>query len=192
MNTSGLSVFLRGCFSAFILAVIAIFPVPPAAQAAPNYAKVTVAAPPQEFEQAFAYYLTEDSGSPTGARFDSRRAYRQGASSDLMLAGRYYNGLVDSDPQTRMPEGYVRAAASIPIWGNWCGSGYGSGTPRDLLDAACMRHDKCYGSKGYWNCNCDRTLIAEINRDYSRMHLTEKIAANAVKAFFSARIKAAC
>ncbi len=55
-----------------------------------------------------------------------------------------------------------------------------------------MNHDKCYGSKGYFNCDCDRALIAEINRDYSRMHRTEKLAANAVKAYFSAQMKVKC
>ena len=66
------------------------------------------------------------------------------------------------------------------------------GSAVDLLDRACRTHDKCYASKGYFNCSCDRSLIAAIKRDYNRMHTTEKIASTAVKAYFSAQIKVKC
>ena len=56
----------------------------------------------------------------------------------------------------------------------------------------CEEPDKCYAKKGYFNCSCDRTLIATIKRDYNRMHTTEKIAATAVKAYFSAQIRVNC
>jgi hypothetical protein len=31
----------------------------------------------------------------------------------------------------------------VPIYGNWCGPGYGSGTPVDQIDDACRIHDQC-------------------------------------------------
>lgn len=65
----------------------------------------------------------------------------------------------------------------IPIWGNWCGSG----TPQDVLDRGCQIHDKCYEDKGYFSCLCDWELVAYINR----MGLKEKIAAAAIKLYFS-------
>jgi hypothetical protein len=46
----------------------------------------------------------------------------------------------------------------VPIYGNWCGPKYGSGTPKDDLDTCCQTHDNCYGDKGYFNCNCDLDL----------------------------------
>lgn len=78
------------------------------------------------------------------------------------------------------------------MWGNWCGPGYGGQAAVDLLDRACRDHDTCYASKGYFNCGCDQNLIAAINRDYNRMHTAEKIAATAVKAYFSAQVKVTC
>ena len=47
--------------------------------------------------------------------------------------------------------------------GNFCGQGdAGPGAaPVDSLDAACRRHDLCYGRRGASACSCDRELEAE-------------------------------
>lgn len=47
--------------------------------------------------------------------------------------------------------------------GHYCGKGNrGEGiAPIDALDAACMRHDACYGTAGYSSCACDATLRRE-------------------------------
>ncbi|KQT50511.1 hypothetical protein ASG52_06750 [Methylobacterium sp. Leaf456] len=47
--------------------------------------------------------------------------------------------------------------------GNYCGKGNrGEGFPPiDALDAACMRHDACYGTAGYSSCACDTVLRRE-------------------------------
>lgn len=47
----------------------------------------------------------------------------------------------------------------IPVYGNWCGPGYGSGEPVDPLDACCQVHDGCYDSKGYFACQCDAEIV---------------------------------
>lgn len=120
-------------------------------------------------------------------RFDEERAKAEGASEDAMRSGEILNALSASmqDNQSRLGEG--------KIWGNWCGKGHsGPGAPVDLLDTACMHHDQCYAARGYGTCSCDDDLIAEINRNYPRMHTTEKWAANAVVAYFLARKKLQC
>uniref|UniRef100_A0A383VVP4 Phospholipase A2-like central domain-containing protein n=1 Tax=Tetradesmus obliquus TaxID=3088 RepID=A0A383VVP4_TETOB len=37
----------------------------------------------------------------------------------------------------------------MPVYGNWCGPRYGSGTPIDALGACCKRHDDCYDATSY-------------------------------------------
>lgn len=51
-----------------------------------------------------------------------------------------------------MQKNDVSADISLPIYGNWCGPGYGSGTPIDGMDACCQYHDYCYGSQCYYSC----------------------------------------
>lgn len=58
----------------------------------------------------------------------------------------------------------VAAENGIPIHGNWCGPGHGGGEVRDLLDGACKRHDECYDASGYFNCDCDRVLVRDVDR----------------------------
>lgn len=79
----------------------------------------------------------------------------------------------------------MAAKISIPIWGNWCGPGHGSGTPQDVLDKGCQIHDKCYGDKGYFTCTCDWALVAYIEKNFNKMKLKEKIAATAIKTYFN-------
>ena len=128
-------------------------------------------------------YVTNDE---RGIRFDSERAITDGASEELIAVGEMinvYSFAAQADSDDRL---------SLPVWGNWCGPGHsGPGAPIDRLDTACMHHDKCYGSKGYLNCACDQALIDEINRYYSKMKATEKVAARAVQAYFTAQ-KAWC
>jgi len=51
----------------------------------------------------------------------------------------------------------------VAIHGNWCGPGHsGPGTPVDAVDEACCRHDQCYCDRGYFDCSCDRGLIADL------------------------------
>lgn len=60
-------------------------------------------------------------------------------------------------------------ATAFPAYGNWCGPGYGSGTPIDLLDTGCRSHDKCYKNKGYHKCSCDKTFLKYVQDNYSKM-----------------------
>lgn len=65
--------------------------------------------------------------------------------------------------------GEVQVQASIPIWGNWCRPGYGSGPPIDLLDYGCRDHDRCYGDRGYPKCSCDDDMLKYIIDNKDRM-----------------------
>lgn len=53
----------------------------------------------------------------------------------------------------------------FPVYGNWCGPSHPakgkSPIPIDEIDAACMRHDQCYGV-GYFSCECDDRLLKEL------------------------------
>lgn len=95
----------------------------------------------------------------------------------IEVADEYYRILnsyyvYENDHQTR---------ASIPVYGNWCGPGYGSGTPIDLLDMGCQSHDACYGERGYHKCSCDLELAAYIDRTIGNMSGTQKVMAKAVR-----------
>lgn len=147
-----------------------------------------------DFSAALDQYLTgpvSDSGVPS---FDRERALTDGASDELVEAGDFYNQTASAYAPERASSDTDGKSMklSLPVWGNWCGPGYGDGTAVDLLDRACSAHDKCYDRRGYFTCSCDRSLIAAINRDYHRMHTTEKIAATAVKAYFSVQTTVTC
>lgn len=75
-----------------------------------------------------------------------------------------------------------------PAYGNWCGPNYGSGTPIDILDAGCRTHDKCYGSRGYHKCSCDRDFLNHINRNISKMSGSQKTSANAMKVWLNKKL----
>lgn len=112
--------------------------------------------------------------------FDEAAARSAGASEDVIEAGRIYNRIVQEDHATYR-------GLRIPIWGNWCGPGYGgeNGAPVDELDTACMHHDLCYASQGYFSCDCDQQLIDEIDSRWDRMKEKEKVTAVATKGFFT-------
>jgi hypothetical protein len=60
--------------------------------------------------------------------------------------------------EARPPEGLL----SVDVYGHWCGPGHGFGEPIDAVDTVCMRHDKCYDARGYFDCMCDNTLVTEL------------------------------
>jgi len=53
--------------------------------------------------------------------------------------------------------------SGVPVYGNYCGPQHGgTGEPIDAVDAACKRHDECYGELGYFDCRCDAQLLEEL------------------------------
>jgi len=89
---------------------------------------------------------------------EQRLALQQGASKACSCRGE-----ANGKALTPQYDDMVRAPEALPIYGRWCGPGHGGGTPIDDLDAACMRHDRCYSRKGYFDCGCDADLIRDIS-----------------------------
>lgn len=58
----------------------------------------------------------------------------------------------------------VQDLEGLKVYGKWCGPGHGGGTPVDAVDEACMRHDSCYNRRGYFDCDCDATLVRELGK----------------------------
>lgn len=76
-------------------------------------------------------------------------------------------------------------SAGIPIWGAWCGPGHGGGEPEDTFDTLCMRHDRCYIERGYFDCWCDARFRDEIQRFGPQMETRERVAAAATAVWFT-------
>lgn len=112
--------------------------------------------------------------------FDELAAQKASASKEVIEAGRIFNQMVANEDS-----GY--RAVRLPVWGNWCGPGYGgeNGGPVDRLDTACMHHDLCYEAQGYFSCDCDQKLIDEIDEQWDQMKAKEKVAAVGTKGFFT-------
>ena len=62
-----------------------------------------------------------------------------------------------------------KKAVTFPLYGNWCGPNYGSGTPINLPNKGCKNHDICYGNKGRHKCFYDKTFLSYINKNYKKM-----------------------
>lgn len=118
-------------------------------------------------------------------KFDREMAIKENVNEDIITAGDIFNSLISAE--YNYDSGEVQAQASIPIWGNWCGPGYGSGPPIDLLDYGCRDHDRCYGDRGYHKCSCDDDMLKYIIDNKDRMTGGQKQAANAIEAWL--RIK---
>lgn len=112
--------------------------------------------------------------------FDVDKAINNGENDDVIEIGNLFNEF--SDDMNKKSDGTVMLRG-IPIWGNWCGPGYGSGKPIDLLDEGCRQHDNCYVHGGN-NCSCNQRLINYINRNIGRMTGGQSVMARAVKLYF--------
>lgn len=122
------------------------------------------------------YFITDNAGVVLYVR---DLAIEDGISNDLLsLADEVYAyGISQSSDSEKIvikacPESIKTVNAKVvafPVYGNWCGPGYGSGTPIDLLDQGCKNHDMCYSSRGYHKCSCDRTFLNYVKSNYGKM-----------------------
>lgn len=107
--------------------------------------------------------------------FNEVKAEEEGASSEVLSVGQYYNQFGmhyyygAPFPTLNIPDDEYEDV-DLGYYGNWCGPGNGGGTPIDLLDRICMRHDECYDTHGYWHKTCDEQFVRtlEINLDEIR------------------------
>lgn len=60
------------------------------------------------------------------------------------------------------PVNQLQGTPAIPcVYGRWCGPGCsGPGAPVDDVDQCCQEHDQCYSRRGYFDCRCNRELMA--------------------------------
>src|SRR5437763_1203012 len=99
-------------------------------------------------------------GFSASAGLRARRHRYRPAGQLRPSAGSTLTGALRTNEPTDGPSGGgagpVTGSTSIPIYGNYCGPGYGdeSGAtaPIDAVDAACRTHDLCYAASGYFNC----------------------------------------
>ena len=117
-----------------------------------------------------------------GPYFDFDISIRNGESEDIIDSGRLFNDFSNAMSINNYNETTLRAM-TIPIWGNWCGPGYGSGSPTNLLDEGCRQHDNCY-VHGWNNCKCNKNLIYYINKNINRMISGQNKMTYAVKWWF--------
>ena len=79
----------------------------------------------------------------------------------------------------------------LPIWGNYCGPGYGTKEstlpPTDILDEGCKAHDNCYKPGGGFrsNCECNQDLIDHIAANSHKMSGNMYWTAMAIVVYFS-------
>lgn len=115
-------------------------------------------------DEVIKYVTINEKGVP---EYHRTEAIENGVSEEVLdiadqtfdfLMVKYYE---ENDIQTR--------ATAFPIYGNWCGPNYGSGTPIDLLDKACKKHDNCYRDNYRHKCSCDQAMLTNINNNYSKM-----------------------
>lgn len=114
--------------------------------------------------------------------FDIDKAIMNGESEEILEIGKAFNKFSYDMSQSETGEA-LSSVISLPIWGNWCGPGYGSGKPIDLLDEGCRQHDNCYIHGGN-NCKCNRKLINYINNNLERMTRGQYIMAIAIRLYF--------
>ncbi|WP_107840095.1 hypothetical protein [Metasolibacillus meyeri] len=127
--------------------------------------------------EAHIYY---ENGKPF---VDIEKAKADGLAGEYIEIGLMLNQ-ISSSSSINQADTVNAAGISIPIWGNWCGPGYGSGILKDVLDKGCQTHDKCYEDKGYFNCDCDAQLVDYIEKNFSEMAFIEKLFAIAIKIYF--------
>jgi len=116
--------------------------------------------------------------SEDGVHFNTEKAIEDGQSEFVMETGKLMN---------QLDQEYDSSGIPIPIWGNWCGPGHGGGTPKDLLDKACMYHDLDYAKYGYFDCESDLRLITRILAWYDDMAVLEKMMAINVFFYFKSQ-----
>lgn len=79
---------------------------------------------------------------------------------------------------------------SLPVWGNYCGPGYGTKDstlePIDTLDQGCKKHDACYKGVGFRkNCRCNKDLVNYISNNLYRMQGRERTYAEIIRTYFN-------
>lgn len=133
----------------------------------------------RQIESAKQFMRTNADGS---TYFDMDAAQLANADAATIEIGFVINQLAAS---RKSPDEGISTRLVWPVWGNWCGPGYGGGAAIDTLDSICRTHDRCYGSRGYFACSCDRAIVSDIRANAHRMGSKERAVAAAVSTYFT-------
>jgi hypothetical protein len=105
----------------------------------------------------------------------------------------------DDEPADGRPQSIAtdtrEAADGIPVYGNFCGPGYGDQSldAVDAVDQQCKIHDACFDSKGYFDCGCDRALLENMHQALLTPGLSEEaLAAGAGVISYFAQAQCVC
>lgn len=131
-----------------------------------------------EMKKMKEYVVTDDQG----VTFDTPAALDDGVSREVLNMGQLLNDY-NGEHEAAADDSQM-SARGYPVWGNWCGPGYGGGRAVDVLDSICRVHDRCYERVAYFACSCDSYLVSSINRESARMDSRERAVAGAVSAWF--------
>lgn len=122
--------------------------------------------------------------------FDYQSAQNNNESPEVIEQGLLLES-VSSNYAEFNTEVYRTRSIGLPIWGNYCGPGYGgkdSDEPvTDVLDEGCRRHDQCYK----WsltlrkNCKCNKDLVDYIDTHKNEMSGTMAKVAWAIRTYFN-------
>ncbi|MHC6176610.1 hypothetical protein [Glutamicibacter endophyticus] len=159
------------------------------------FATSASAAPSDQSKKAAEREITKDMESTmefTTTRdgevyFDADKAESMGADAKTLEIGRLLNQYSSAQSALGAPSGGSGGVTTygMPVWGNWCGPGHGGGRAVDTLDSLCRTHDRCYGSRGYFACSCDRNLVSGIKKNAYKMGSGERAMASAVSVYFT-------
>ncbi|HEQ5509200.1 TPA: phospholipase [Streptococcus agalactiae] len=122
--------------------------------------------------------------------FNYQKAQDNNESAEVIEQGLLLESVSSNYSKSNI-KGYSTRSIGLPIWGNYCGPGYGgkdSNKPAtDVLDEGCKRHDQCYK----WsltlrkNCKCNKDLVDYIDAHKSQMSGTMAKVAWAIRTYFN-------
>lgn len=122
--------------------------------------------------------------------FNYESAQKNNESSEVIEQGLLLESISSNYSEANII-GYSTRSIGLPIWGNYCGPGYGgkdSDKPAtDILDEGCKRHDQCYkwGLTLRKNCKCNKDLVDYIDANKNQMSGSMAKVAWAIRTYFN-------
>lgn len=133
----------------------------------------------QEVQQLLKYVSYDPNETPS-IHFDEKAAKEDHASIKVMLMG----NIMENAARIHQTKNIKDIHLYLPIYGNWCGPGHGSGETKGALDAQCKTHDLCYKYDTASEATCDQNLIDGIRKHYTEMKPDEQQVATVIASFF--------
>ena len=130
------------------------------------------------------YLINTDDGM---LAFDADKAEADGLSDYSIEVGKMVEKFSEA-------EAYTTNNIVIPVYGNYCGLGWGTGTgtktPIDDLDYICQQHDKCYyNHSSEYKCLCDLDFCRAVKAKKGSWTGTKRKVADAGERYFYKQAK---